>query len=104
MTAAQIYSNKNQSKRCIQVLHEVARHGASLLRAYGLAGVPVSFQDSSVTSNSSLVGRYCSPVARLNYNADGIRLPGPVGYRCLLGPGLQGVNGRFPGWGSGQTV
>ena len=43
MTAAQIYSNNNQSKRCIQVLHEVALHAASWVRADGPERVPVSF-------------------------------------------------------------
>ena len=44
MTTAQIYSNNNnQFQRCVQGLHEVARHVASWLQACGLEGVPVSF-------------------------------------------------------------
>ena len=43
MTAAQIYSNNYQSKRCVQVLHEVARHVASWVRADGPERVPESF-------------------------------------------------------------
>ena len=44
MTNAQIYSNNNiQFQRCVQGLHEVARHVASWLRACGLEEVPVSF-------------------------------------------------------------
>ena len=104
MTTAQIYSNNNQFQRCVQGLHEVARHVASWLRACGLAGVPVSFLVGVLCRRTCSRRRVLQPSRRLSYGADGIWLPGPVGCRCLLGPGLQGVNGRFPGWESGQTV
>ena len=99
MTTAQIYSNNNQFQRCVQGLHEVARHVASWLQACGLVGVPMSFLGGTRSRR-----RVLQPGARPNYNADGILLPGPVGSRCLLGPGLQGVNGRFPGWESSHAV
>ena len=84
MTAAQIYSINNQSKHCIQVLHKVARHAASWVQADGPERVPVSFLSSSVTSNFCLVG-LLQPSFKLNFSANGNRLPEPVGCRCLLG-------------------
>ena len=99
MTAAQVYSNNNQFQRCEQGLHEVAGHAASWLRACGLEGVPVFFLGPVLYRRTRSRGRILPSDVRPNYIADGIPLPGPVGSRCLLGPGLQGVNGRFPGLG-----
>ena len=99
MTTGQVYSNNNQFQRCVRGLHEVVRHAASWLRPYGLEGVPVSFLGLVLYRRTRACGRILQTDARTNYIADGIRLSGPVGSRCLLGPGLQGVNGRFPGLG-----
>ena len=44
------------------------------------------------------------PCYKLSYGADGNRLPEPVALRYLLGPGLQGFNGRSLSWESGQVV
>ena len=88
MTTAQVYSNKNQFQRWLLGLHEVARHAASWLRACGLEGVPVSFLGEVLYRRTRSRGRVLQSDTRPNYVADGIRLPGPVGSRCLLGPGL----------------
>ena len=104
MTTAQVYSNNNQFQHCVQGLHEVALHAASWLRARGLEGVPVSFLGEVQYRQTRSHGRVLQSDTRPNYIADGIRLPGPVGSRCLLGSDLQGDNGRFAGWESGQTV
>ena len=91
MTTAQIYSNNNQIQRCVQVLHEVARHAASWLRACGLAGVPVSFLVGVLCRRTCSRRRILQPSLRLSYSADGNRLPGPVGCRCLLGLVCRGL-------------
>ena len=99
MTTAQVYSNNNQFQRCVQGLHEGARHAASWLRACGLEGVPVSFLVEVLYLRPRSSARKLQPYPRPNYIANGNRLLGTVGSRCLLGPGLQGVNSGIPGLG-----
>ena len=94
MTTAQVYSNNNQFQRCVQSLHEVAPHAAPWLQACGLEGVPVSFLGLVLYRQTRSRGLILQSDARPNYIADGIRPPGPVGSRCLLGPGLDGVKIR----------
>ena len=78
MTAAQIYSNNNQSKRCVQVFHEVALHAASWVRVDGPERVPESFLSKFSTVELRLVG-LLQPSYKLSSSADGNRLPEPVG-------------------------
>ena len=90
MTTAQVYSNNNQFQHCVQGL-QVALHAASWLRACSLAGVPLSFLGRVQRRQTRSRRRVLQPDTGSNYVADGIRLPGPVGSCCLLGPGLQGL-------------
>ena len=72
MTTAKVYFNNNQFQRCVQGLHEVARHAASWLRTCGLEGVPVSFLGEVLYRRTRYRGRVLQSDTRLNYVADGI--------------------------------